>query len=65
MWKAAAADRALDYGRDLAKKTVLEKSSRHRKSFAEKIGAETAEKWAVRLDSTRQSAIGARLHFRL
>ena len=64
MWKAAAAAAGIDYGKDLAEKQILEKlGPRIAKRFAEKIGAEAAEKWAGRLVPLASSAIGGALNF--
>ena len=64
MWKAAAAAAGIDYGKDLAEKQILEKlAPRIVKSFAAKIGAEAAEKWAGRLVPLASSAISGGLNY--
>lgn len=64
MWKAAAAAAGIDYGKDLAEKQILEKlGPRIAKLFAQKIGAEAAEKWAGRLVPLASSAVGGALNF--
>jgi uncharacterized protein (DUF697 family) len=64
MWKAAAAAAGIDYGKDLAEKQILERlGPRIAKLFAQKIGAEAAEKWAGRLVPLASSAIGGALNF--
>ena len=64
MWKAAAAAAGIDYGKDLAEKQILEKlGPRIARLFAQKIGAEAAEKWAGRLIPLASSAIGGALNF--
>ena len=64
MWKAAAAAAGIDYGKDLAEKPILEKlAPRIVKSFAAKIGAEAAEKWAGRLVPLASSAISGTLNY--
>jgi uncharacterized protein (DUF697 family) len=64
MWKTAAAAAGVDYGKDLAEKQILEKlTPRIAKRFAEKLGAEAAERWMGRLVPLASSAIGGALNF--
>lgn len=64
MWKAAAAASGIDYGKDLAGKQVCEKvAPRVIRLLAEKLGAETAEKWVGRMVPLASSAIGGALNF--
>jgi uncharacterized protein (DUF697 family) len=64
LWMAAAAASGVDYGKDLAKKEVLEKlAPRFAKRLAAKIGQEAAEKWVGRLVPLASSAIGGALNF--
>ena len=64
MWKAAAAAAGVDYGKDLAEKQILEKlAPRIARRFAEKLGAEAAEKWMGRLVPIASSAIGGALNY--
>ena len=64
MWKTAAAAAGVDYGKDLAEKQILEKlAPRIARRFAEKLGAEAAEKWMGRLVPIASSAIGGALNF--
>jgi uncharacterized protein (DUF697 family) len=64
LWMAAAAATGVDYGKDLAKKQMLEKlAPRIIRQLATKIGEEAAEKWVGRLIPLASSAIGGALNF--
>jgi uncharacterized protein (DUF697 family) len=64
LWMAAAAATGIDYGKDLARKQVLEKlAPKIAQRLAARMGEEITEKWVARLVPLAGSAIAAGLNF--